>query len=80
MFDYQDRLIVSNVTANGCKLSWGQSKNTGGLPLEYAVEKCVVGSAESWVKQAVTSSNHVSVNDLGSQSNNLKYQQTEDYT
>ena len=61
---YKDRLLVSNVTASGCKLSWGKSKNTGGLPLEYLIEKFCVAS-DSWSKQAVTSNTNFTVNDLG---------------
>ena len=61
----QDRLLVSGVTANSCKLTWAASKNSGGLALEYLVEKCHVGSSDSWVKQAVTSNTHLTINDLG---------------
>jgi len=59
----EDRLVVSNVTASGCKLSWGKSKNTGGLPLEYLIEKFCVAS-DSWSKQAVTSNTNFTINDL----------------
>jgi len=59
----EDRLLVSNVTASGCKLSWGKSKNTGGLPLEYLIEKFCVAS-DSWSKQAVTSNTNFTINDL----------------
>ena len=65
---YKDRLLVSNVTASGCKLSWGKSKNTGGLPLEYLIEKFCVAS-DAWSKQAVTSNTNFTVNDLGKYKN-----------
>jgi len=60
----EDRLTVSSVTSNSCKLSWGQSRNSGGLPLEYLVEKCCLASSDSWVKQAITSNTNLTVNDL----------------
>ena len=63
-FLLQDRLIVSNVTATSCQLSWGASRNTGGLPLDYLVERLAVADG-SWVKQAATSATHITVNDLG---------------
>jgi len=59
----EDRLIVSNITASGCKLSWGAAKNSGGLPLNYLVEKYTVAS-DSWAKQAVTANTELKVNDL----------------
>jgi len=59
----EDRLLVSKISSSGCKLNWTASKNSGGLPLEYLVEKYVVAS-DSWVKQAVTSSTELLVNDL----------------
>ena len=63
--------MVSNVTASGCKLSWGKSKNTGGLPLEYLIEKFCVAS-DSWSKQAVTSNTNFTINDLGKYNRNLQ--------
>jgi len=59
----EDRLLVSKISSSGCKLNWTASKNSGGLPLEYLVEKYTVAS-DSWVKQAVTSNTELSVNDL----------------
>ena len=64
----QDRLLVSNVTATGCKLSWEKSKDSGGLPLEYLIEKFCVAS-DAWSKQAVTSNTNFTVNDLGKYKN-----------
>ena len=55
---------MSNVTASGCKLSWEKSKDSGGLPLEYLIEKFCVAS-DAWSKQAVTSNTNFTVNDLG---------------
>jgi hypothetical protein len=43
----QDRLVVSNVHRNGCRLSWKASLDDGGLPLEYAIEKFLV-DANAW--------------------------------
>jgi len=59
----EDRLLVSKISSAGCKLNWTASKNSGGLPLEYLVEKYIVAS-DSWVKQAVTSNTELLVNDL----------------
>lgn len=59
----EDRLLVSNVTASSCKLKWEPSKNNGGLPVEYLVEKYVV-AADTWTRQGVTPSTDFSVNDL----------------
>merc|ERR1712179_808212 len=59
----EDRLLVSNISSSGCKLTWTASKNSGGLPLEYLVEKYIVAS-DSWVKQAITSNTELLVNDL----------------
>merc|ERR1711970_1709285 len=59
----EDRLLVSKISSSGCKLNWTASKNSGGLPLEYLVEKYIVAS-DSWVKQAVTSNTELLVNDL----------------
>ena len=64
----KDRLLVSNVTASGCKLSWEKSKDSGGLPLEYLIEKFCVAS-DAWSKQAVTSNTNFTVNDLGKYKN-----------
>ena len=68
MFFSKDRLLVSNVTATGCKLSWEKSKDSGGLPLEYLIEKFCVAS-DAWSKQAVTSNTNFTVNDLGKYKN-----------
>ena len=43
----EDRLTVSNVHRGGCRLNWQPSKDDGGLPLEYVVEKYVV-AADAW--------------------------------
>jgi len=59
----EDRLLVSKISSSGCKLNWMASKNSGGLPVEYLVEKYIV-SSDSWVKQAVTSNTELLVNDL----------------
>eukprot|EP00092_Neocalanus_flemingeri_P076019 GFUD01094257.1.p1 GENE.GFUD01094257.1~~GFUD01094257.1.p1 ORF type:complete len:1559 (+),score=423.64 GFUD01094257.1:143-4819(+) len=59
----EDRLLVSKISSSGCKLIWTASKNSGGLPLEYLVEKYIVAS-DSWVKQATTSNTELLVNDL----------------
>lgn len=59
----EDRLLVSKISSSGCKLNWTASKNSGGLPLEYLVEKYIV-SSDSWVKQAITSNTELLVNDL----------------
>lgn len=59
----EDRLLVSNISSSGCKLNWTASKNSGGLPLEYLVEKYTVAS-DSWAKQAITSNTELLVNDL----------------
>ena len=44
-------------------MSWGAAKNSGGLPLNYLVEKYTVAS-DSWAKQAVTANTELKVNDL----------------
>ena len=59
---------MSNVSATGCKLSWEKSKDSGGLPLEYLIEKFCVAS-DAWSKQAVTSNTNFTVNDLGKYKN-----------
>ena len=61
---FQDRLIVSEVSASSCKLSWQASRNTGGLPLDYLVERLAVADG-TWVKAAATTSTHITINDLG---------------
>ena len=43
----QDRLVISNVHRNGCKLSWQASADDGGLPVEYVIEKFLV-DANAW--------------------------------
>lgn len=59
----EDRLLVSNVSSTGCKLSWSAAKNSGGLPIEYLVEKYATGS-DAWVKQGVTTNTELVINDL----------------
>ena len=59
----EDRLVVSDISANGCKLTWEPTKHTGGLPVDYLVEKYIV-SADAWAKQGVTGSTFLKVNDL----------------
>ena len=59
----EDRLLVSDISANGCKLEWQATKHTGGLPVDYLVEKYIV-SADAWAKQGVTGSTYLKVNDL----------------
>jgi len=59
----EDRLIVSEVSASSCKLSWQASRNTGGLALDYLVERLAVADG-TWVKAAATTSTHITVNDL----------------
>ena len=59
----EDRLVVSDIHSTGCKLSWKECKDDGGLPVEYLVEKYIV-QADTWVKQSITSSTELSVNDL----------------
>jgi hypothetical protein len=44
----QDRLMISNVHRNGCKLSWKASADDGGLPIEYVIEKFLV-DANAWL-------------------------------
>jgi hypothetical protein len=59
----EDRLLVSNISASGCSLSWQPCKHTGGLPVEYHVEKYIVAS-DTWTKQGATSNTSLAVNDL----------------
>jgi len=59
----EDRLLVSNITSSSCKLNWQPTKNNGGLPIEYLVEKYIV-AADSWVRQGVTPNTDYAVNDL----------------
>lgn len=59
----QDRLIVSNVHRNGCRLSWKAPADDGGLPLEYIIEKFVV-DANAWTRCATTSSTTFDIGDL----------------
>ena len=59
----EDRLLVSNVHRNGCKLNWKASKDNGGLPIEYIVEKYVV-AADVWSVYAQISGTSIDVNDL----------------
>ena len=59
----EDRLIVSNIHSSGCRLTWQASKDDGGLPLEYQVEKFIVAS-DSWVRQGQTSATELTVGDL----------------
>ena len=42
-----DRLLVSNISKNSCRLNWQAPKDNGGLPLEYIVEKFSAQS-DSW--------------------------------
>jgi len=59
----QDRLVVSNISSSGCKLSWGASKDNGGLTVDYIVEKYDVQS-DTWVNQGSTKNTYLVVNDL----------------
>ena len=59
----EDRLLVSNVHRNGCRLNWKESKDNGGLPIEYIVEKYVV-AADVWSNYAQLSGTSIEVNDL----------------
>merc|ERR1719412_2415488 len=59
----EDRLLVSNVHRNGCRLSWKESKDDGGLPIEYIVEKYVV-AADVWSNYAQLSGTSIEINDL----------------
>ena len=59
----EDRLLVSNVHRNGCRLSWKGSKDDGGLPTEYIVEKYVV-AADVWSNYAQLSGTSIEINDL----------------
>ncbi len=43
----QDRLLVSNVSRSGCRLTWQAPLDNGGLPIEYLVEK-FVAAADAW--------------------------------
>ena len=43
----KDRLIVSNIHRNGCKLSWQPPADDGGLPVEFVVEKFIM-HANAW--------------------------------
>jgi len=66
----EDRLLVSKITSTSCKLNWQPTKNTGGLPIEYLVEKYIV-AADSWIRQGVTPNTDFTVNDL---ENNKEYE------
>jgi predicted phage tail protein len=59
----EDRLLVSDITASGCRLNWQPTKNSGGLPIEYLVEKYTVAS-DTWTRQGLTSNTDFAVNDL----------------
>ena len=59
----EDRIVVSNVHRNGCRLQWKESKDNGGLPIEYIVEKYVV-AADVWSNYAQLSGTSIDVNDL----------------
>jgi hypothetical protein len=48
----QDRLVVSNIHRNGCKLTWQAPADDGGLPVEYVVEKFVV-HANAWYAREI---------------------------
>jgi hypothetical protein len=43
----EDRLLVSNVSRGGCRLTWQPAKDNGGQHLEYVIEKFVAQS-DSW--------------------------------
>ena len=59
----EDRLIVSNIHRNGCRLTWKESKDNGGLPIEYIVEKYIV-AGDVWSNYAQLSGTSIEVNDL----------------
>ena len=59
----EDRLLVSNVHRNGCRLNWKGCKDDGGLPIEYLVEKYVV-AADVWSNYAQLSGTSIDINDL----------------
>ena len=59
----EDRLIVSNIHRGGCRLTWKESKDNGGLPIEYIVEKYVV-AGDVWTNYAQLSGTSIEVNDL----------------
>jgi len=59
----EDRLLVSKITASSCQLNWEATKNAGGLPIEYLVEKYLVDS-DTWIKQGVTPNTYLAANDL----------------
>ena len=59
----EDRLLVSNIHRNGCRLNWKETKDNGGLPIEYIVEKYIV-AADNWSNYAQLSGTSIDVNDL----------------
>jgi len=59
----EDRLLVSNIDSSGCKLSWKACKDSGGIPVEYLVEKFAVHE-DAWMKQGITSNTDYSICDL----------------
>jgi len=59
----QDRLVVSNIHRNGCKLTWQPPADDGGLPVEFIVEKFIM-HANAWTRCGTTTSTHFEVSDL----------------
>ena len=59
----EDRLLVSNIHRSGCRLTWQPSKDDGGLPIEYVVEK-YVAAADAWSKCAQISGTSIEISDL----------------
>ena len=43
----QDRLLVSNISQNSCRLTWKPPVDDGGLPLKYIIEK-FCASGDNW--------------------------------
>lgn len=59
----EGRLEVTEVHRSGCRLTWEASKDDGGLPVEYLVEKLVV-LADAWVSVGQVTTTTFDVNDL----------------
>jgi len=59
----EDRLMVSNVSKTGCRVSWQAPKDNGGLPIEYIIEKFTAQS-DSWAIHGVTTGTAYDFSDL----------------
>ena len=51
------------MSRSGCRLDWEPTKDDGGLPFEYIIEKFMI-QGDSWSQVGRTTNTHFEINDL----------------